>query len=780
MYRNLISLAAAILLTVGTATAATTGDWKIHSTLGSTMTRVIDTPSLVYYVSTNSLYRYDKATGVTASLNARNTLSDTSVGNIYRNEDEEFIIVTYTDANIDYIYDDGRVFNVSDLKDAIMKESKTINEVLFADGRTYVATAFGYLILDNEQHRVVEMRNYGTGVKYVFPLSGKLLLGANNAMYWSDLDGRHSSLSEMSSYSLNYSKVLPISDTKFVGCTSSRIYLVGFNADKTGIAATTVTGDYTFTAYDENEGIVYLTTKDNKLVKLSSDASSVERVITLSTAQAAAKISSCNNGQSFWLGDASGVKEVSLTDAGAETVLTPYAKPEASAVTRPYLMAYDDQNDLLYVCDRASTQWWSEYYLVTYLDTYDGSTWRTVGYPWNTTMTNKNLVAPNAIALDPDDKSKVYLAAQFDGVHLVKNGIDTRLYDNTNSPLKKPWACLCAGLDFDGQKNLWVVSGTSASDRVIAVLPRNKQDQDVTAADWIVVDIPGFVCTKKISFVACKKSNYKVLTNGTYNSTLTVFDDNGTPGDASDDRTVVISNFIDQNEKPFSPYYINDLMEDERGRVWAASTDGAFYFNPADAFGDSPRMTRPQIIADDGSIQGYLMEGELVMSMSKDNEGRKWFGTQTNGVFYTNADGSRLYNQFNTSNSYLPDDYVVEVACNPKTGGVFIGTRNRGMVEYNPTTLPMEENYDNVYAFPDPVAPSFNGWITIYGLMNNSVVRIVDGNGTVVSSGTSNGGVYYWNGLDADGNRVATGRYTIRAGQSASSLRTVASVNVVK
>lgn len=768
------------MLVATTSTAATTGDWKIHSTLGSSMSRVIDTPSLVYYISTNSLYRYDKNSGVTTALNARNSLSDTSVDNIYRNDDEEFIIVTYTDANIDYVYDDGRVFNVSDLKDAIMKESKTINTVNFSGNRTYVATAFGFLVLDNATHRVVEMRNYGTSVKYAFVLDGQLVLGANNATLWSDLNDRHSSLSEMTSQSLNYNTVLPLDDTHFVGCVSTQAYVVRFNSDKSRLSSTSITKDYTFTAYDINEGIVYLQTKDNKLLKLSADGLTIERIITLSSTQAAAKISSCNNGESFWFGDANGVKEVSLTDAGAETELTPYSKPEASAVTRPYLMAYDDQNDLLYVSDRASTQWWSEYYLVTYLDTYDGNAWRTVGYPWNTTMTNQNLIGPNAITIDPDDKTKVYISAQFDGVHLVKNGIDSRLYDNTNSPLKKPWACLCPGLDFDGQKNLWVVSGTSASDRVICVLPRDKQDKDVTATDWIQVDIPGFVCTKKISFLACKKSNYKVLTNGTYSSVVTVFDDNGTPADASDDRTVVISNFIDQNEKPFSPYYINDLMEDERGRVWAATTDGVFYFNPADAFGDSPRLTRPQIIADDGSIQGYLMEGELVMSMTKDYDGRKWFGTQTNGVFYTNADGSRLYNQFNTSNSYLPEDYVVEVCCNPKTGGVFIGTKNRGMVEYNPSTLPMEDSYDNVYAFPDPVAPSYNGWITIYGLMNNSTVQIVAADGTVVETGTSNGGVYYWKGLDASGNRVATGRYTIKAGQSASALRTVASVSVVK
>ena len=87
------------------------------------------------------------------------------------------------------------------------------------------------------------------------------------------------------------------------------------------------------------------------------------------------------------------------------------------------------------------------------------------------------------------------------------------------------------------------------------------------------------------------------------------------------------------------------------------------------------------------------------------------------------------------------------------------------MVEYNNNSAPAQENYDNVYAYPNPVKPTETGWITIKGLMDNSYVTIVDINENVVFTTRSTGGIVLWDGCETNGNRVKSGVYNVYASQ---------------
>ncbi|MDE6629705.1 MAG: Por secretion system protein, partial [Muribaculaceae bacterium] len=72
-----------------------------------------------------------------------------------------------------------------------------------------------------------------------------------------------------------------------------------------------------------------------------------------------------------------------------------------------------------------------------------------------------------------------------------------------------------------------------------------------------------------------------------------------------------------------------------------------------------------------------------------------------------------------------------------------------------------------VYAYPNPVRPDYTGWITIAGLMENSLVKIADANGNVVHQGRSDGGMFTWDGCNTAGDRVKTGVYFVFASQNA-------------
>ena len=106
--------------------------------------------------------------------------------------------------------------------------------------------------------------------------------------------------------------------------------------------------------------------------------------------------------------------------------------------------------------------------------------------------------------------------------------------------------------------------------------------------------------------------------------------------------------------------------------------------------------------------------------------------------------------------------------CSPSSNVVDIGT-DEGLYEYHSDTAPAEDDYSNVIAYPNPVRPEYSGWITIKGLMADSLVKITDSTGNIVSQGDSQGGMYTWDGCNFNGERVRTGVYYVYASQSGDS-----------
>ena len=78
------------------------------------------------------------------------------------------------------------------------------------------------------------------------------------------------------------------------------------------------------------------------------------------------------------------------------------------------------------------------------------------------------------------------------------------------------------------------------------------------------------------------------------------------------------------------------------------------------------------------------------------------------------------------------------------------------------------EDLSDVYAYPNPVRPDYTGWITVTGLMDNTLVKIADAAGNVFFQGRSEGGMLTWDGCDANGDRVRTGVYFVFASHGAS------------
>ena len=146
-----------------------------------------------------------------------------------------------------------------------------------------------------------------------------------------------------------------------------------------------------------------------------------------------------------------------------------------------------------------------------------------------------------------------------------------------------------------------------------------------------------------------------------------------------------------------------------------------------------------------------------------DGANRKWIGT-TSGVYLVSADGLETIYHFTVDNSPLISNNINSIAIDPATGRVMIAT-DKGLVAYNNDASEPEESLEKsgVLAYPNPVKPDYNGYITIKGLTANSSVKITSSNGQLITSDTSNGGIFTWNGRNKQGKRVASGVYSVMA-----------------
>ncbi|MGA0559446.1 two-component regulator propeller domain-containing protein [Larkinella sp. VNQ87] len=201
---------------------------------------------------------------------------------------------------------------------------------------------------------------------------------------------------------------------------------------------------------------------------------------------------------------------------------------------------------------------------------------------------------------------------------------------------------------------------------------------------------------------------------------------------------------------------VRSLVKDRDGLIWIGTDNGVAVFdNPAGVFTGSVNAYRP--IFD----RRRLLSGESVTALAVDGGNRKWIGT-ANGLYLFNEDGTVLLEHFTTQNSPLPASQINALALEPASGEVFIATPN-GLVSYGGTASEPAPVFSALTVFPNPVRPDFGGLVTIRGLVENTVVKIMDAGGQLVYETRSQGGTATWNLRDYRGRSAETGVYFIFA-----------------
>ena len=773
----IITILAAMAVIAQAVAQGAIGSMKIHPVFGNQITRIIDTGSMIYYLSDNTLYSYDKDNDESDSYSRSNRLNGSLVRNIYYNYDRNYLAVAYEDANIDLLTDDGATINLPDIYNADMQTERTINDITFADGRMLVATNFGIVVFNDRRYEVEFSRILNTSVSSVAATTDYLWINADN-LYYCDLDTPPQTLAEMTATSLHEdAKLVPCNDgntvifaggwTYRVSIDNNRQYNIGLIRSE-GMAQIQPTPN----------GYIATTSSHNRLLYLDNQGS-VTATYTLpaETAKQAIFASMENEGQ-VWELSTAGLRHIQLDQSGGITILSDYYHPNASSVRIPVNLTFNSSTGTLLVSCSGPTLTAQYNTRPASINILENGTWTNV-LPDDIPVTNPesggllrnyNIYHP---IFNPDN-SGYFFGSLYEGAYQVRwQDGEIIKYDTSNSPMVKAPVydtqnCVnIAFMQFDASGNLWMLQSGRNVPSPLIVLPHDKvQNSSVTESDWIDVNVSVTNITHN-SCLYITRNDIKIVTEDQNNGNMHFIYDDGNPASSSiQSRTYRSGQIPDQDGAGFEWQYIYCFTEDLNGNLWLGTQKGPVYLNPKNIFSTNLSLTKPRIPRNDGTnYADNLLEGIPVSSIAVDGSNRKWIGTVGNGLYLVNEDGSEVLLHYTTDNSPLPSNTIYSICCATNSNSVFAGT-DAGLVEIFSDASQPSADFNNVYAYPNPVRPEYTGTIAIVGLMDNSLVKITDSTGNVVRSLKSLGGTATWDGCNSAGKRVKTGVYFVLVSQS--------------
>ena len=406
-----------------------------------------------------------------------------------------------------------------------------------------------------------------------------------------------------------------------------------------------------------------------------------------------------------------------------------------------------------YVASGAISSIWNNRFNSDGLYSFKNNNWTNISaYKFAETTELRDYIR---VLVDPFDSKRVYASTWGGGLVEYYDDQFVALYDTTNSSLQtsavNSSVIRISGMAIDRNTGTLWISGSGSPDLLFA---------KTQAGDWHSFKING-VGNIILSDIAIDNSGQKwvVAPRGVG---MIVFNDNGTLENLNDDQSKKITQSLEGGNLASTNVFC--VASDFDGEIWVGTDNGiSVFYSPESAFTGENFDSQQILVEQDGYVQ-YLLEGERVSAIAVDGANQKWIGTGSAGVFLMSADGTEQVHHFTEENSPLFSDQITSLGIDHLSGEVFIGT-DKGIISYKSTATWGTNEFvsDDVYAYPNPVEPDYEGTIAIKGLVRDADVKITDAAGKVVFATTAEGGQAIWNGNNFSGSRAKTGVYLVFA-----------------
>ena len=362
--------------------------------------------------------------------------------------------------------------------------------------------------------------------------------------------------------------------------------------------------------------------------------------------------------------------------------------------------------------------------------------------PYQQVLGAKSLIR---VGINPSNENEVYIGSYDAGMLKIENDIPSVLYNPTNSAIEAiantndVWI---NGLVFDKSGNLWM--NNSQVDNAIKVLKT-----DGTWQSFSTQSIIGNPKNTTYGRMSIDKNGTKWT--GTINNGLVGFNEKGNVF-----KKITVG--ADTGNLPNEDVRVAAV--DNNNQLWIGTSKGLRVLSNVTSFLTEDKLTTKPIIILEDNLAQELMYEQFITDIVVDGANNKWIGTTDSGVFLVSPNGQETKYHFTITNSPLPSNSINDIEINNITGEVFIAT-TKGMISFKGTATSANEDLNNVYVYPNPVRPDFEGTVKIAGLLNKATVKITDIEGNLVYETTSEGGTIEWDTTAFGKHKVASGVYMI-------------------
>jgi hypothetical protein len=732
--------------------------------------------------TSGNLVRYDIEDGSVKTYDCLHDLSDKEIAHISYNKTTDRLVIVYVNGNIDLLDADDNVYNISALKEKVMS-GEIINQISHFEKKTYLSSQVGIIEVDTRECVILSLFSNGLYVYGIQFLQNKAYVSTKEGLYRIEsIDNLHNQNLWIKISELEFQEIHAFSNHLYA-LSTTRLYYLTHHGENDEIVSTS----YYFKSIKCFEKYL-LCLDDGRWIGLYTYDSPLKPTIVR---QEYAWYDCAYNENQLFVCD----REYGLIPYKFDVSLNlfyPLQKESIFNLDSPSRDLFYHMNyvgDRLLVAGGINTQS-GTYYPATFMFLDDVKTPKWTIFDEKTAKTvYPDLTHYNSVDLvqDPLDDGHFFGAVYRNGLHeyrLNEKGevIFERLYNYTNSPLRtinvnvsNPGNyCTCTALQYDNKGNLWMAN--QQTDTIVRIMrPDGK---------WVSLFYPEVVeATNVYQYLFSSHGiNFMVSHQGEPRGFFG-FDTNGTLNIVDDDSHLLRTSITNQDGKTVIPYQFYCMTEDQDRQIWCGTNEGLFVITrPQDWFEDDFTFHQIKRNRNDGSgFADYLLAGVNVTCIAVDPANRKWIGTMDNGLYLVSHDGQETIYHFTADNSSLLSNQIHSIAINANSGKVMIGT-DLGLCSFEEQVTESENvlTKENIVVYPNPVRPSTNEIVTIEGLVDGTIVKILSSSGRSIWSATSIGGSVRWNCCDMSGNRVASGVYHIVCNTKDSGNSVVSRIIVLK
>lgn len=722
------------------------GEWRDHLSYNQSMS-VAAVESEIYVASPYGLFIYNQDDGIMDRLSKINGLSDVGFNKIVYYTSQKSLFILYNNANIDIIKN-GVIYNFPDIKTFNSIGDKALNNTYFDNEFAYICSNMGIIVLNIEKLEVTDTYKIGENgqIVNVFDLTSDdscFYAATQNGIYKA-----HKNNSFLSYYeSWEKLNTVPYKDAsyKFIELfNDTLVYVLAASKDtvyQQSLSGTTPSMMYYGTCYDLNK-------TENRLTLLQYAGFLVyehhlTNPVSVTTCQGSdiqPKQVVCSN-DIYWIAD----EYLGLLKAENLSDLQKIGKPNG-----PYSYNIFDmtahKNQVWVASGYYINDSWFYGRQKDGAFSFDGVSWRTFNAQEGNVPEQSHDFS--VVAINPNNPSQSFAGTWGCGLYQFDNNELTTVYDTKNSTLQPRSVAVeqgifVSGIAFDSKNNMWVANSSC----------NNLLSCRYTDGTWKAFNL--IITTKEdIRHMIIDPYDQKWILTRTRD--LLIFKES--PDGNHLCRRISVKNSEGNTVNVLS------FACDNKGVMWIGTNDGIVLIDdPEDVLKKSGNafsainFEYPKI--EWGGYTRLLLSGESITGIIVNGNNDKWISTEYSGLYKVSEYGTEQLEHFTADDSPLFSDNIIDI-CQSDNGELFIGT-SYGIISYRDISTEGKENNSEVYVFPNPVKPEYNGYIAITNIADKSYIKITDIGGTLVYNCQANGGQAVWDGKNLKGQRVKTGVYLV-------------------